>query len=367
MSPSPIQVVKIVAAFMKQKAEQSYVAFSTWNENVERARDNCSKILEVPREGVWFVNNTSEGMNIIANGVKWKQGDNVVMPNIEFPSNVYPFLRRKGQIDINYVEANYSSEGVSVPIGEFEKLVNDNTRVVCVSAVDFGFGIRFDLREISDIAHRHGAMLVVDASQSAGVIQMHGRSDGIDVITLGGQKWTLAPSGGGILYMSPEILREFEPPSVGWNGVESPGDQMLRNYTQHYELAKDARKFALGHLNFPGIIGLKGATDYLLRIGISNIEKEVMRLTRKLIVGLKELRLSLLSPDEDRSRAGIVSFGFNEPAKVVESLMRKKVLISGAVQTRGRGLRVSPNFYNTDLEIDSLLTLINKYSNASTY
>src|SRR5579872_7128783 len=103
MAPSPVQVAKAVSRLMRQKTTHTILVSDIWNAGVEKCRENCAELLGVPREGVWFVNNTSEGMNIIANGTKWNSGENVVMPDIEFPSNVYPFLKKKGEVEMKYV------------------------------------------------------------------------------------------------------------------------------------------------------------------------------------------------------------------------------------------------------------------------
>jgi len=355
MSPSPVQVAKAVDSVMRNKVEDAYLQLERWNEEIEKTRDNCSKLLGVQRDGVWFVNSTSDGMSIIANGIDWERGDNVVMPDIEFPSNVYPFLRKKDLIEVRYARASYEDEGVEVPLEEVETLVDDHTKVLCVSAVDFAFGIKYDLKRLAEIAHPHNAMFVVDGSQAVGAVRMKGAEDMVDVITLGGQKWTLAPSAGGIFYMNPKLIEKFRPSNVGWMSIDSPKDQLTRQYTEHFEFAKDARRFATGHLNFPGIIGLGASSKYLLDVGITEIQNEIEKLTTYLIRGLDELGFRLLTPRNPRHRAGIVSFAIDNPQSVIEFLKGFKIIVSGASQTKGRGVRVSPDFYNTEAEVHALL------------
>ena len=356
MSPSPVQVVAAVSRLMREKATHAYMKFDKWTAQIERARTNIGSLLGAKKAGVWFANNTSDGINIVANGIEWKKGDNVVMPEIEFPSVVYPFLKRRGLIQMRYAKAEFGDDGMRVPISEFERLVDDRTRVVSISSVDYGFGTRYDLRKIVKIAHSHGALTLVDASQSAGAVQMHVDDDGVDAVAFGGQKWTLAPSAGGVFYLNPDNYEDFTPPFVGWFSVGDPMGQIVQKYTEKYELAPDARRFATGHLNFPGIIGLSASTQYLLDGGFPQLEERNLYLSGYLQSLLTEAGFRLLTPRERGSRAAIVSFEISQPASVIESLKQKKIIVSGALQTRGRGIRVSPDFYNTDDEIDELVT-----------
>lgn len=355
MSPSPVQVARAVSQVMREKVLYSHLKFEGWLSKVEDARKNVGTILGGKKEGVWFVNNTSDGINIVASGIEWKKGDSVVMSNIEFPSVVYPFLKRRGLIEVKYAQAKFSDEGVDVPLSEFERLIDDRTRVVCVSAVDYRFGIRYDLRKISEIAHRHGALVVVDGSQCVGAVQMHADADGADVVTLGGQKWTFAPSAGGIFYMNPKLFPQFTPPFVGWFSVADPMNQIVGPYTEKYEITTDGRRFATGHLNFPGIIGLAASTQYLLDVGLSKIEERNMELSERLQRRLTEVGFKLLTPREKSKHAAIVSFAIQDPVEAIASLKSKKIIVSGALQTGGRGIRASPDFYNTDAEVDLLV------------
>ncbi len=366
MAPSPVQVVRAVNDLMKEKAAFAYMKFDKWNATIDKLRDNMSTMIGANRQGIWFVNNTSDGINILANGIDWKKGDSVVMPDIEFPSVVYPFLKRRERISVRYAKSRLTEDGVDVPLYEFERCIDDSTRLVCVSSVDFGYGTKYELRKIGEIAHAHNAFFFIDASQSVGVAQMQVDLEGVDALALGGQKWTLAPSGGGILYINPRLFDRFEPPNVGWMSVDDSVGQFAKNYTEHYTLAPDARRFATGHLNFPGILGLAASTQYLLDVGLARIETQIRHLTRALMDGATEMGLRILTPQNDNRRAGIVSFEISEPAAVIDHLKKSRIVVSGAVQTRGRGIRVSPHFYNTTQEIVDLITEVRRIREKST-
>jgi selenocysteine lyase/cysteine desulfurase len=365
MSPSPVQVGRAVNKLMKEKMEYAHLKFDVWGAQVEQARQNVARILDGRKEGVWFANNTSDGINIIANGVEWRKGDNVVMPNIEFPSVVYPFLKRKATTELRYAKADYAEDGVQVPVSEFERLVDDRTRVVCLSSVDYGFGCRYDLKAVAEVAHRHGSILLVDASQAAGAVQMNLGSDGVDVVAFGGQKWTFAPSAGGVFYMNPEMFPKFTPPFVGWFSVADPMNQILTNYTEGFEIAPDARRFATGHPNFPGIIGLAASSQYLLDVGFARVEARGLEVSGYLMKRLREAGFGILTPAEDRKRACIVSFTIPDGNAVIESLKKRRIIVSGYLQTRRRGIRVSPAFYNTNAEIDAFVESLPKSKSSS--
>lgn len=358
MSPSPRQVLDTVKKVMEGKVNHAYLPLNDLNKQVETTREDVAKLLGASRkEEIWFMNTASMGLSVTSNMQKWNKNDNVVLSDLEFPSNVYPWLKlQKKGVEVRYTKSSFDSNGaINVSLNEFEKLIDDRTKVVAVSSVDYQYGYKFNLKRISEIAHEHGALVVVDACQSVGAMRTRAKEDDVDIITFGGQKWTLAPSAGGGFFIKNELISQFEPPNIGWLSVTRSKKRISEsNYKTKYTLREDAMRFAHGHLNYLCILGFGASTKFLLDAGIGNIEKRVLNLNRRLMEKLADMDYQIMTPRDDEKRAGIVSFKIDDSEKKIEKLRRKNILVS----LRGPGIRVSPHFYNNEEEIYRLLNEI---------
>ncbi|MCG9129589.1 aminotransferase class V-fold PLP-dependent enzyme, partial [Candidatus Poribacteria bacterium] len=208
------------------------------------------------------------------------------------------------------------------------------------------------IRAIGEICKEHNIWFVVDAIQSLGVIEVDVKSCHIDILAADGHKWLLAPEGAAIFYCSNEKLNQLINTNVGWSSVVNPREFLDYDLTQK----PDATRFEEGSYNTTGLYGLNSALDLLFEVGISKIEKRILELTSKLIVGLEEKGYQVKTPRDSVDRAGIVIFESNNhtPERIVELLQDKNIVTAG----RGSGIRVSPHFYNTESEIDRLLEVL---------
>jgi len=238
-----------------------------------------------------------------------------------------------------------------------EKAVDDKTVAVAISHVEYVNGFRHDLRAISEIAHEHGAYIIVDAIQSAGAMQIDIKRDDVDFLTTACYKWLLSPPGAGYLYIKGELIEKFEPPFVGWASVKQEIFETIDFYDiWSLRLSETASRFEVGS---PSSIGLRGATEalkMLLDAGIEKIESRILKLTGHLIEAVKNLGLKLQTPEETPYRSGIVNFKIDKPQEVAKKLSSKGIIVSA----RTHGIRVSPHFYNTEEEIDKLMEEISR-------
>ena len=285
-----------------------------------------------------------------------KRGDNIVISDMEFPSNVLPWLllQRKG-VEIRYAK---SVNGL-LHADAYEKVINDNTLAVSISYVTFINGFRHDVRAIADIAHSHGAFLIIDGIQALGAIKVDVKLDDIDFLSCGGAKWLLGPFGTGFLYVKGELINELEPPLPGWANMDPlMYEKGLREGFDFSNLkwAKGARRFDSGTLSFASFIGLREALKLLNRIGMDNVEKRVLSLTGKIIEELMDLNVEITTPQEERYRAGIVHFLTKDPTMVTKILFKNKIIAA----VRNGGVRVSPHFYNTEEELEKFLDIVKK-------
>jgi selenocysteine lyase/cysteine desulfurase len=316
-----------------------------WNDG---GKPLFAKLIGAKPEEIAFVENTSVGLNIAANVLHYPHDSKIVTTDLEYPSVVYPWLRKSLGVKVHYVK---NVDG-KILLEDMEKAVDDKTVAVAVSHVEYVNGFRHDLRALSEIAHEHGAYLIVDAIQSAGAMQIDVKKDDVDFLTTACYKWLLSPPGAGYLYVKGELIEKFEPPFVGWASVKQEVFDTIDFWDiWNLRLSETASRFEVGSPSFISLTGATEALKILLNIDIENIQKRILKLTDHLIESVKSLGLKLQTPEEPQYRSGVVNFKIDNPKETAESLNRKGIIVSA----RAHGLRVSPHFYNTEEEIDKFM------------
>lgn len=318
-------------------------------DGIPRVRSLAAQLLSARPEEIAFVENTSEGLSILANGIRWCPGDRVITAGVEFPANVYPWLNlaRRG------VETRLLPERAGrIPTEELLSSIDPHTRVVALSFVEFSSGYRNDIQTIGEFCRDRGVYFILDAIQGLGAIRLDVKRCGVHALSSGGYKWLLGPLGTGILYIAPQFIDELEVSTVGWTSVVNPKDYL--NYDLTFQ--PDARRFEPGSLNLPGIYGLGASLELITEIGIEKIEQRIHLLTDRLCQGLEEKGYRIFSSRRPGEWSGIVSFyHLRIPAEeLLEILARHRIVVS----MRENRIRVSPHFYNTEAEIDRLLEVL---------
>jgi selenocysteine lyase/cysteine desulfurase len=316
-----------------------------WNQG---GKPFFAKLINAKSEEIAFVENTSVGLNIAANVLHYPPSSKIVTTDLEYPSVVYPWLRKSLGVKVDYVK---NVDG-KISLDDMEKAVDDKTVAVAVSHVEYVNGFRHDLRALSETAHEHGAYLIVDAIQSAGAMQIDVKRDKVDFLMTACYKWLLSPPGAGYLYVKDELIEKFEPPFVGWASVKPEVFETTDFWDiWNLKLSETASRFEVGSPSFISLTGATEALKMLLNFGIENVEQRILKLTNSLIEGVENLGLKLQTPKESPYRSGIVNFKIDKPRETAEKLKRKGIIVSA----RANGLRVSPHFYNTEEEIDRLM------------
>jgi len=321
-----------------------------WNDG---GKPFFAKLINAKPEEIAFIENTSVGLNIAANVLHYPPGSKIVTTDLEYPSVVYPWLRKSLGVKVHYVR---NVDG-KILLEDVEKAVDDKTVAVAISHVEYVNGFRHDLRSLSEIAREHGAFLIVDAIQSAGAMQIDVKKDDVDFLMSACYKWLLSPSGAGYLYVKEELIEKFEPPFVGWASVKPEIFETIDFWDiWSLRLSETASRFEVGSPSFISLIGATEALKMLLNIGIEKIEGRILKITDHLMEAVKDLGLELQTPEESQHRSGIVNFKINKPQEVAEKLNNKGIVVSA----RAHGIRVSPHFYNTEEEIEKFTEEIKK-------
>ena len=349
VAPLSLRVRHAMGGFLDDATDNGAVNSQCWAAAAEACRKSAAKLIGADVSEIAFMKNTTQGIIIAANGIDWREGDNILTTAVEFPSNVYPWwnLKKCYGVETRMVPER---EG-RILIEEIESTIDERTRVVTISHVEFASGFRNDIAAIGKICRKKGVWFVVDAIQSVGAIDLDVQACSIDILAADGHKWLLAPEGAAIFYCAKEKQEALINTNVGWASVVNPRDFLNYDLT----LKPDATRFEEGSYNNIGLYGLRAAIELLLEIGIPQIERRVLDLTKQLIEGLRSKGYRLLTPIGESERSGIVVFQSDRysSAELCEQLKRENVI--GA--ERG-GIRLSPHFYNTEVEIDRVLDLL---------
>jgi selenocysteine lyase/cysteine desulfurase len=353
-SPLPKPVVEAVSKYANEFSNSGKTSIDC----NDGGKPYFAKLVGAKAGEIALIENTSVGINIAANVLDYPPGSKIVTTDLEYPSVVYPWLRRSLGVKVHYVKNVHGT----VLLDDMEKAVDDKTVAVAISHVEYVNGFRNDLRVLSEIVHEHGAYLIVDAIQSVGTMQVDVKRDDVDFLMAACYKWLLSPHGAAYLYVKDELIEKFEPPFVGWASVK----QEMFDTADFYDiwnlnLSKTASRFEVGTPCTISFVGAAEAMKMLLRYGIENVRKRIMKLTDHLIEAVEDLGLKLQTPKEKQCRSGIVNFKINRPQKLVEKLEKKGIVVS----VRANGIRVSPHYYNTEEEIDALTKETKRWSRSN--
>jgi cysteine desulfurase / selenocysteine lyase len=349
VSPIPASSAEAGIQVLTRARDEGAVRLRKWAETGNEARRRFAQLVGGDTEEIAFIKNTSEGLSIIAAGFPWKEGDNLVTSNVEFPSNIYPWMRLQSRgVEVRMVA---SREG-RVRKEDLFKTCDGKTRMIALSSVEFSNGYRNDLSGIGEYCRRHGIFFCVDGIQSLGVLPMDVKAYGIDALAADGHKWLLAPEGIGGLYVSRDVMEMIEPVILGWHSVANRFDFE----TYEFRLSPDARRYEPGSFNTVGIASLNASLELLLSIGIDRIRERVRRLTEAVIEAALKAGYDVLSPRNPEERSGIVTFRI--PGADAVALSNVLLARGFVCAPRSGGLRVSPHFYNTAEEIGRLFEAI---------
>jgi cysteine desulfurase / selenocysteine lyase len=309
--------------------------------------DLAANLLRTQSSNVAFLSCASEALHVLASSLEWKAGDEVLISESEFPSNVLPWLRLR-QLGVYVIVV--AVKRVGFDLAEVLQRISPRTRVVSLSLVSYKTGAYLPfVHELAMEAKRAGAILCVDATQALGRCLVP--LEGVDYLMSSSFKWLLGPHGLGIVYMSPEFRRNFRPASVGWYSVS---DVFRPDRFNNYELKPGAACISAGMPNFPSLYMLRNSLRFLLGAGVRAIFDDLQPLVAHLRNGLESLGCDLLTPANPRFTSGNVSFAHPDAEQIGAALERNGVIVwSGD----GR-VRASVHLYNDSSDVDRFLDVL---------
>jgi len=314
------------------------------NGRERQTRKYIGQLINAPYEDVCLVSNTSEGLNIIAQGLDLNEGENVVIVKHGFPGNTVAWLNlEKKGVTVKIVDSDYGEDATAKILAA----VDEATRVLSISFVEWIDGFKYDLDRIGKFCHEKEVVFVVDSIQGVGAMKMDVQSSKISFLSNGGFKWLLSPNGTGFIYVGKNILPKIDMKYLGYLSlVKNPME-----FDYDLTLKDGAKKFRLGSISDNGIAAMEMSLDLILELGIERIQSHILELIQYASGGIKSKGYDLLGNFPEENRSGILSFGGNDIADVYQRLIDRNIIVS----FRKNWIRVSPHFYNTREDIDRML------------
>ncbi|MEM7347735.1 MAG: aminotransferase class V-fold PLP-dependent enzyme [Chloroflexota bacterium] len=344
-SPMLVSHRGMIRQFIQDKA-QGEQARGLQAEVVQQVQQKSAQLLSVDPDDITFLSSASDGVNVVAYGLDWKAGDNVIVADVEFPSDVLPWTQLEKQgVEIRIVR----HKAWQISLEDIAAQIDDRTRVVAISYVSMFTGQRLNLPALSELVRSSNALLLLDATHAVGVVPVEAHY--ADIVVSSCYKWLLGVHGTAIFYWNRNRLPDLYPPFLGWNSTPiSPGWENPTEYTLH----NNAHRFLAGNPSFIGLYILDNALDHILELGIDAIEAHALALSGNVWEGVNQMGWEMMTPQDAPCRAGNVCFMAPDVNAITKALAEQNVLVWGAYAGVGR-VRISTHLYNDTTDVDRCL------------
>lgn len=358
VAPWPKVVRDAIFDFTEENIHHGSSHYPVWQTIESELRQQLAALINAPSvTDIALLKSTSEGLSVVAHGLDWNPGDNIVTSNEEFPSNriVWESLKQYG---VELIEVDLTS--AASPEQALISACNDQTRLLTISSVQYASGIRVDLQSLGTFCNQTKILFCIDAIQSIGALHTDVQKIKADFMMADGHKWMLGPEGVALFYCRKQLIPELKLHQFGWHMVEHFEDFNHKEW----QPAKSARRFECGSPNMLGIHALHASTALILKIGMQQIEKQLLDNVRYLFNLLETAEhLECLTAQEENSYGGIVVF--RHKSENSESLYRYLMKNGVLCALRGGGVRFSPHFYTPKIHIDKAISLANAYKSTN--
>jgi cysteine desulfurase/selenocysteine lyase len=345
VAPLPRRSGDAMRAWVAEQEANGVINWPSWERKLDQIRRDIARLILAHHDEIAFINSTTQGIGLVAEGFPWREGDNVVTAEEEYPSNIYPWL-------------NLASRGVSlrtVPSREgrvwpedLAAAMDHRTRVLTISHVEWSSGFRNDLDLLAELCHSRGVALFVDAIQGLGPLTIDVQRTPVDFLAADGHKWLLGPEGAGLLYVRRDWIERLRPLGVGWHSVTTsynvPGI--------HFDLKPNAQRWEGGTFNMPGIQGLGASVSLFLEIGPEAVSGRILDRAEAVRAIARRHGWRLAGSDRPDDHSGIVAMTRDgvDPERFVRDLRARGI----ALACRRKRVRVSPHVYNDEDDLARL-------------
>lgn len=350
VAPLSAPACRALREYADDQAEHGIAHSGRWLKRIEEVRALAARLLNADPPEIAFVSSTSAGIGLVAEGLDWQPGDNMVTAGEEYPANLYPWMNLAGRgVEVRRI----ASRGPRIAIDDIRAALDARTRLVSLSSVEYASGFRNDLTQLGELCQQRGILFFVDAIQSLGVLPLDVRATPIDFLAADGHKWLLGPEGLALFFIRKERIDRLHPIGVGWHSVVNCWDFATIDFT----LRPDAARWEGGSPNVAGITALGASLEMLLDISIATVSERILELTDHLCRRARESGLEIFSSRDPAERSGIVSLVPPDGGDGTPQMRRCRE--AGILINRRAGrLRVSPHCYNTPAELEQLIDVL---------
>lgn len=356
VAPWPVRTVDAVKQFAEENGRVGSRHYERWLALEDSLKQCLARLINAnSADEIALLKSTSEGLSIIARGIQWKSGDNVVISDQEFPSNfiVWDALKPLG-VELRIADISHAEDPEQCLIEQMD----ENTRLLSISAIQYASGVRMDLIKLGQACRANGSLFCVDAIQQIGALEFDVQATGADFVVADGHKWMLGPEGLALFYCKQASMPQLELQQFGWHMVDDLSDFSAMT---HWQPAHTARRFECGSPNMLSAHALHASVSLLLEHGMPAVEKAVLDNVQSLIELFQSITdIRIISPTSRHRHGGIFTFeklGTNA-AELYKQLVDKGVVCAA----RGGGIRFSPHFYNHRAQFEQLASWVEEYS-----
>jgi kynureninase len=317
--------------------------YEIWLGRLAELRDRVSRMLHVQAGELAITHSTSAALSSVASAIDYTKRNKVVVAELDFPTLPYQWLSRPG-VEVVFVP---SDDGATISPERFAEVVDERTALVATSHVYYATGAIQDLRRIADIAHRSGALLLVDAYQGIGQLPTDPIKSDVDIYVAGPLKWLLGGPGLAYLYVRAELIEKLTPQLAGWFGARN----QFAFDARHFEFRDDARRFELGTPALHMVHSALGGQEIIDEVTVPGIRARNAYLTELLIEKARAAGFRIRGAQTPAARSAIVMIALDDPAGAVKRLGDQGIIID----YRPGHVRVSPHFYNLENELDVVI------------
>jgi selenocysteine lyase/cysteine desulfurase len=343
VAPLPRPAADAFGEYAADLSVSGITAYARWADRVRLARVHAGRLLGADPLDVAFVSSTSHGISLVAEGLDWQPGDNIVTAEEEYPANQYPWMNLASRgVEVRRVP----SRGPRIALDDLHAAVDARTRVLALSFVEFASGYRNDLDAVGGFCRERGVLFCVDAIQGLGVLPLDVTRTPVDFIAADGHKFLLGPEGCGLFWCRRELVERLHPVLVGWNSVVNPYEFS----TIDFRLKPHAGRWEGGCANLAGIAALGASLGLLLDAGVEHVRDRVKALTDHACERAASAGLEVFSARGEAEWSGILSL--TVPGVPAAEAMKRCKEAGVVVNARAGRVRLSPHCYNTDEEID---------------
>ncbi|QVL32059.1 aminotransferase class V-fold PLP-dependent enzyme [Telmatocola sphagniphila] len=352
VAPLPAPAARVIQFYAESYQANGIAVIQDWVDRIREVRRLAGKLVNADPHDLAFVPSTTMGISIVAEGYPFQPGENIVSVADEYPSNQYPWmnLRDRG-VEFRAVPTVQGRVDLDALFGA----VNDKTRLLTISSVEYATGFRNDLAKIGEFCQLRNIFFFVDTIQSLGVSPLDVQQLPLDAFAADGHKWLLGPEGAGLLYLKRKWIENFRPIGVGWNSVVDN----LNFGKIDFRLKPHVGRWEGGTTNMVGLTALGESIRLLLDVGIVKIEQKLESLTDRLCEALTGIGWSIYSSRQPGEKSAIVSISKDgvDPLELQKRCRDAGVIVN----VRGGRLRISAHGYNTWSEMEVLLEILRKY------